>query len=35
MDGYLVLTGNEYGVTPEDEFEFVSLEEAQELYSNI
>lgn len=33
MDGYIVLYGNEFGFNIDDEVKFVSLEEAEELYS--
>lgn len=32
MEGYLVFTGNEYGLTIEDEIEFIPIEQAEELY---
>ena len=33
MEGYLVFGGNEFGLYLDDEMEFISLEEAEELYS--
>jgi len=33
MDGYLVFTGNEFGLTLDNEVEFIPLEEAEELYN--
>lgn len=32
MDGYIVLTGNEFGINIEEEVEFISYEEAEKLY---